>query len=283
VIVDPQGIDIEGNVNDSLNSISRLADRLALLRDAGESAIFRLNLSQLKHLGPDGCAMLTGSVLEARIRGIQFDVVWPDRAGPLRAFIEFSGMRHLIDGSELPDLLDPVNVTVPLRRFTQSLYSDARPILELLARFGTVSEDLRISLEIAVNETVQNIVDHSNSRLGGLGCARYMSTQSELRVSIMDWGDGILTTLRRTYPDTINDRHALERVLYGGFSAQSRRNNLGRGIDNLRTVVTSALQGSLFILTGNAAVEAKAGNEPRYVDLDVPFRGTAVCFTLPRD
>jgi hypothetical protein len=280
--VQKQTISIEGNINDSLSSVARLVACLSPLRETGEQSDYCIDLSKLRYLGPDGAAMLAGSVLEARGRQIHVDVTWPTAPGPLRAFIRFSGMEHFLDGVSLPDLHDPLNVTIPLRPFRQSRHTDAHPILELLARFGDVSEDLKTSLEIAVNETVQNIVDHASSPIGGLGCARYMTAHAELRVSIMDWGDGILTTLRRKYPDTVDDRHALERVLFGGFSALSRRNNLGRGIDNLRLVVTQALRGSVFILTGGAAVEVKGSNEPRYVDVHPPFRGTAVCFTLPR-
>ena len=139
MIVEPESILIEGNVNDSLSSVKDLVARLAPLSVCGQGSSFRLDLSKLRYLGPDGATMISGSVLEARSRGVSAGVVWPAGAGPLRAFIEFAGMRHLLDNADLPDLADPVNVTIPLRQFSQSLHSDANPILELLGRFGEMS------------------------------------------------------------------------------------------------------------------------------------------------
>ena len=274
---------LEGNINDTVNSLRFLADRLSPLRDCGNDSPLTLDISRVKYLGPDGATMLCGSVLEARNRGIDIDVRWPEEPPALEAFINFSGLRHFLAAQALPDQQHPENVTVALRNFEQSRVNDSDPILELIARFKSISEKLRESLEIAVNETVQNIADHSHSSIGGWGCARFMARDGEVRVSLMDWGDGILTTLRRRHPDTSSDRQALERVLFGGYSALSRRNNLGRGIDNLRMVVTKAMGGKLFILSGYAAVEAKANGEPRYSDLEHGFRGTAVCFSMPVD
>jgi hypothetical protein len=215
--VQPKTIAIEENVFDSLDSLSHLIASLVPLRAVSDGSNFCLDLSRLGQLGPDGATFLSGSVLEARSRGVSVSVVWPS-LGPLLAFTQFSGMQHLLDGVGLPNLRDPVNVTVPLRQFTQSRHTDVDPIIELMARFVDVSEKLRDSLAIAVNETVQNIVDHSSSPVGGLGCARY---------------------------------------------------------------VTKPLRGTVTIISGNTAVEAVGESGLRYSDVPVPFRGTAVCFTLP--
>lgn len=132
-----------------------------------------------------------------------------------------------------------------------------------------------------MNECIQNIEDHAHSAIGGLGCARYMKGSREVRVALLDWGDGILKRLRVRYPDTRDEVHALQRVLFGGYTSKARPNNQGRGIDNLRSVTTEAFGGDLYIVSGRGAVDIKGGQPPRYVSLPHEFQGTAVCFTLP--
>lgn len=251
------------------------------LRAARPHETLLLDLTNLRYLGPNGAAMQCGSVLEARFRDVQVTCRWPDGPPALLAFIEESGLKGHLEGLPvaLPDDLE--TVTVPIRQLRESRHQDSHPILDLVARFQQVPEGLQDVLQIAFNETVQNIFDHAASAVGGFSCARYMRRDSEVRVALIDWGVGILDTLRRRYADTISDEHALQRVLFGGFSALSRRNNTGRGIDNLRTVVTEAMSGRLFILSGSGLAEIIGDRPPRYSPVNPPFRGTAVCFTLP--
>jgi hypothetical protein len=274
-------INLEGDVNDRLRSMRYLIEHLSPLRklSAGQSAV--VDLSKVHYLGPDGAVMIAGSILEARQRQVAVRLVMPSGPVPLVAFLEFSGFNHLLQQSSLPELDHPENVTVPLRQFRQSRHTDPDPILHLIGRFEPISDDLRLSLEIAVNECVQNIEDHSRSDLGGLCCARFMTRDREIRVALVDWGEGIRTSLQRRYNDIQDDVDALQRVLYGGYSAKTRPNNLGRGIDNLRSVVTQALGGNLYLISGNASADFQGRRSPRYDRLQYGFQGTAVCFTLP--
>jgi hypothetical protein len=200
----------------------------------------------------------------------------------LAAFLQFSGFNRLLLNGPPPEVDHPQNVTVPLRLFDRSRHGDPEPVIQLISRFERVSDDLKLSLEISMAEVIQNIEDHSRSPIGGVGCARFMRGKlREVRVALIDWGEGILTSLQRRFPDTRDDIHALQRVLYGGFSALTRSNNLGRGIDNLRSVVAEQFRGDLYIVTGKGAVDIHGHAAPRYAAIPYRFEGTAVCFTLP--
>lgn len=274
-------VSIEGNINDRLRSAQALIERLAPVRQSAAGDHVAMDLTKLRYLGPDGVAMIAGTIIEARQRGVQVEVRPPDGPPPLLAFLAFSGFNHEVLGGAAAEVDHPDNVTVPLRRFVRSRHTDPEPVVQLVSRFEPVSDDLRQSLEIAINECIQNIEDHANSPIGGLGCARFMAQQHEIRVALVDWGDGILCSLRRNHPDTRDDLQALQRVLSGGYSAKTRPNNLGRGIDNLRSVVTDFFGGNLYIVSGNAAADLRGQRPPQYHTLSSGFRGTAVCFTLP--
>lgn len=272
---------LEGDINDTRNSFVNAARRLNPLREVQSSQSASLNLEKLHYLGPDGVSLIAGAVLEARKRGVVIDVRPPTAPVSLSAFLAFSGFDHLILDKLPPEVGHPENVTVPLRQFHQSLHQDPQPILELISRFESVSEDLQQSLEICVTELVQNVEDHSRSIVGGLGCARYLQHSREVRVALVDFGDGVLRTLQRRHPEIQTAQQALMSIAQGGYSARSRRNNRGRGFENLRSIVTDFFAGSLYIVSHDAAAEFKSGVKPRYHGLNFRFDGTAACFTLP--
>lgn len=280
--MDKLAISLEGNIDDRLASMKYLVKKLLPLRNLTAGTTAALDLSKLRYLGPDGVVMIAGSIVDAQQRGVQVQVNRPAQPNSLVGFLEFSGFNHLVLGTPLPDLTHPENVTVPLRRFVQSRHDDPEPIIRLVERFHPVSDDLRFSLEISVNECVQNIEDHALSAIGGMGCARFMKQSQQVRVSLVDWGQGILSSLRRRHSDTTTSEHALRRVLYGGYSARTKINNQGRGIDNLRSIATEAFGGNLFIFSGDGAVEIQGHRPPKYFsDPSNYFQGTVVCFTLP--
>lgn len=274
-------IHLDGNVDDTLKSLEYLIERLSPLPTLSNDDCALLDMSKVHYIGPDGIVLITGSVAEARRRNINVRVTTPAAPPAVGAFLEFSGFNHWMSGTPMPQQDHPGNVTIPLRQYKQSHHADPEPIRDLISRFEPVSEDLQVSLGVAVTECIQNVEDHAQSPIGAVGCARFMRRKREVRVALIDWGRGILNSLQPRYPVIQNAEEALRRVLHGGYSAKTRMNNQGRGIDNLRAVTTEAFGGDLFIISGNAAVEIRGRSQPRYHTLRCSFQGTAVCFSLP--
>ena len=270
-----ESINIDGKVDDSLRSTCALVDKLVPLRKLQQGDVATVDMSKLRRLGVDGVTMIAGSILEARKRGLAVSVALPTEPPGLPPFFQDSGFNHLILNGAPPRAGDPKNLVMSLRRFDRSRYENIEPIVQRIAREKPVSGELRQYLQICIDECLQNT----------LGCARFMLSADEIHVSLMDWGEGIFNTLRRRYPDTRDEVMALERVLYGGFSARTQSNNLGRGIDNLRSVVTESFSGSLYIITGRGTVEIGDRRKPRYASdlMQEGFQGTVVCFALPLD
>ena len=130
---------------------------------------------------------------------------------------------------------------------------------------------------------MQNVEDHARSPIGAFGCARFLRNVRQVRFALVDCGEGVLKSLRRAHPEITSSRQALESIARGGYSARSRRNNLGRGISNLRSIVTEAFAGNAYIVSDDAAGEFRSGAPPKYHQLDFTYCGTAVCFTLPTE
>ena len=105
-----------------------------------------------------------------------------------------------------------------------------------------------------------------------------MRRDKEVRVSILDRGRGIEESLKQKHADTTPE-NALKRVLKGSYSALSRENNAGLGINHLRNIVAQ-LGGNLYIISGEARAVCNA-NSVQFGLNDFCFRGTGVFFRLP--
>jgi hypothetical protein len=214
------------------------------------------------------------------INGCEPEVVLPDSPPGLRAFCTFSGLRNQLFGEPEPDISDPRCVTVPLRRHSKSHYQDAEPIQRLIRAqaSASTSEDRLDQLGIIVSELMQNVEDHAAST--AISCARFFSKKNEVRVAIVDLGRGIASTLRKKYVDFSDEMALRAVVLEGGYSAQSRRNNLGQGLSNLGNAVQGA-GGMLTVMSETALLELRPGHKARTSQIQFRFPGTAIFFTLP--
>jgi hypothetical protein len=272
---------IDFNVNDRPPSIRALLHRMQPALHPVSKEPVRIDLRKCHYLGPDATAILGAVILMARDAARTAEVLLPDTPPQLAAFCEFSGLNHLVKGTAEPDMTHPDSVTVPLRRLEQARHGDVEPIYNLIRAYADLGGPLEDALGIAFTEVVQNVVDHSGSPIGAVTSARYLTGRHEVRIAVVDMGLGIGTTLRRSHPDTRDARHALARVLEGGFSARTRQNNLGQGINNLRLTVTSQ-GGEIFLISENANALVRAGSRrPRFETSPDRFPGTGVFFTLP--
>lgn len=278
-----QIVSVKGIVDDRLSSAVYLADRLRPLCAAVSAPAIHLDLSRLEYIGPDGITLLAAHILAARARGLEVSVGAPSSPASLVAFLESSGFDEHVLGKILPVDASTTNSTVPLRRFDASKHGDVEPILNLIARFEPATGTFRDAMEIAINEIVQNVQDHAHSPIGGWGSATLFPEDREVRVALVDLGVGIPSSIRKTHPDLASDAAALQAVSTGGFSARSQRHNAGRGIDNLRSIVTELFAGSLYLFSGAASLEIRSGEQPTVRSLPLSLAGTMVAFTLPLD
>jgi hypothetical protein len=111
-------------------------------------------------------------------------------------------------------------------------------------------------------------------------CARYMQRFRQVRVAVVDLGAGIHSTLLKQYPSLSSPREAIEKVLYGGYSARSRVNNAGQGINNLRICV-GGRGGNLTLISQSGLVHVVPQRTPHATTAPFHFPGTAIFFTLP--
>lgn len=266
------------NLQDSEKAIIAFLNRLhpAFASNSG----WTLDLSTCQYIGPDAATLIAALYHAARLKNTPVKVILPSSSPKLDAFCHFSGLKHLLNSeSPPPDTSHPDCVTVPLRQIRKALHADTDPIIRLVQSFGQVPDSFVERLGFAFSEVIQNVEDHSQSPIGTMTCARYIRKTSEVRVAIVDTGLGIGTTLRKKHPTIASNADALRLVLTGGYSAHSKLNNAGRGIDNLRTTIVGG-GGSIVLLSEDVHTTLRPDHPPK-ITPNLRFPGTAVFFTLP--
>ena len=266
-------------MNDVCSAVVQAISRLKVALDKAEGRGLRVDLRKCQYIGPDGAVVIASYALYARSRGATIEVLWPDGPRQLRDFCERSGLFDLIEhpGGGTNAAAGGAMPVMPLQRFDRASFQDADGIVRLVHSYLSLSDDTEDALRVCVNEVTQNIEDHAESPVGGVMMARYL--RNEVRVAIADCGLGIDETLRPKYPE-LGPSEAIRKVLRGGYTAHSRDNNQGLGINNLVRIIKYH-SGGIFIVSRCVRVDVRPGREPVFGDLPRAFWGTGVFFTLP--
>jgi hypothetical protein len=269
---------IDFNVDDTRADVHTLLARIAPILAAPTGTNWVLDLSGCRYFGPDAVAIIAALYRRAWATGSLAAVPLPSEP-KVAAFCAYSGLARLCWLKSAPNTDHPSNETVPLQFVQGSSWNDADPIIRLVHRhlaLDAVSED---SLRTCLNELLQNIEDHAESPVGGVFCARYVSTRKEIRVAVADAGIGVGTSLRKRFP-AMDDRQALTAVLRGGFTAKSRDRNLGQGVFNVSRMVHNA-GGQFSLISGQASAHVGDGRHVAAQAVAWKYPGTVVMFTLP--
>lgn len=272
---------VDFHVDDRPGSICAFLERISPILGQEAPGAWHLDLSKSPYIGPGAAAILVTTVLEARRRGQTPRVTLSADPPKVRAFCEFSGVNHYLNGRQPPTDEHPDSATTPIQILTESKFNDPDPIIRLIRHYGGVNDESEDLFRICMNEVIQNVQDHAESAVGCATCARFMKGSGQLRIAIVDRGLGISTTLRRRHTDIPTAQAALERVVQGGYSAKSRPNNRGCGISNLCAIVVHQFQGEIFIVSEGVFADGKAGRLPVSRQLKTRFPGTGVFFTMP--
>lgn len=274
---------VDFNIDDTPPSLVAFLRRIEPFLIAIDSPSFwlpTLDLSMCQFMGPSATTLIASLVLEARLQRRPVKVIPPVGPHKLLAFLNYNGFDALLGNGGPPDCSSPLCETVPIMNLRGGQRGEAEDILKLVRRHTHVTEENAEYLRIGFNEMVQNVVDHSKSKIGCVASAKFNSFKGTVTIAVIDRGLGVLKTLQTRYPDLNTSRRVLQSVIDGGFSSKSRTSNAGLGISNLAHFVRN-LYGRLWIISGSAWIAVDASKptesgEPR----DWSFKGTAVFFTL---
>lgn len=206
--------------------------------------------------------------------------------------LEDSALSALFTNSGLSQSSSAKGVIVPLIQFRESSWSLGEVAVTLLSRHREIGPDFEDYLRLSIFEIGQNVIDHAQSRVGGLMCCRFDEPGNRIAICVADFGMGIEASLKRAGQDTQDFQSVLDAVFEGGVTSRSKPTNRGLGISNLVNAVKECRGDMVLLSSGTAATARFTATHfvkgfalvPRPHSRDLkpqPFPGTVVAFTLP--
>lgn len=147
-----------------------------------------------------------------------------------------------------------------------------------------ITPALREALVLIVLEIYLNAFEHGHSPVGVITCGQHQVEKRRLRLTVMDFGVGIPSNVRR-----FTSRPALRAstAMKWAFEQGTTTNPVGgrprgMGLDLLKEFVRLN-HGALTVLSHDGIASFKGGTPPRFINRQLPFRGTLVDIVLRCD
>lgn len=138
-----------------------------------------------------------------------------------------------------------------------------------------IPQDIFSALEWSVNEICDNVINHSQSKIGGFIEIVAFIKQGHISFTVADAGKGILNTLKEGIPTLRTDLQAIGEAVKAGVT---RNKNFGQGnglAGSLR--ITTMSNGSLDIISGNARFYATSTDNHTFESMpNQSYKGTCV-------
>ena len=211
------------------------------------------DLSETEKIFPFGIILVTCTIQECLFRRQKCSYV-PPISKTTKGFLSKMGFNKffaLPDSSEsesVPTMkLEHKNLQLAWRLNLDPVLIDH--LVEVFRYHLNLSQGIRGSLKLSFNETITNVMDHSESKIGYYVCAQSYPEENQLIVCITDPGIGILSSLKKSplYSRLRNDCSAIEKSVEEGVS--SRDSAAGLGLNHILKFA-KVNEGKVYIVSG---------------------------------
>lgn len=242
----------------------------------GRAAARVLDATRTERLGPMGVALLALAITRRRARGLGDLSLRVPRTRGAAQFLREVGFNRFLTAERAND--NPAGGTLSMRHLFQLTPAYTEEIGKLVAqRVPGTPEELGYLIEFCLNELLQNVFEHANSREGCFVVTRWYARSENVCIAVVDGGVGIPAALRRKSIAGLHKRSDQDVVIAAvtrkGITSREGAKQGGLGLKLLREAVTER-GGKLFALSSTARVvftptAARARKSP-------VFRGTAI-------
>jgi hypothetical protein len=245
-------------------------------RNSQEATII-FDLSKTEFITPLAIIILAGSISECINLQKKAKYKRPDNhktreflAGiGFNKFFKIPGDEHKIESPN-----------VQLKRLFGIDYMLTEQIVEVFGKSIQMSEGVKDSLVMSLNELMTNVFDHSESQRGCYVCAQSYRRARTIRLSIADFGIGIQSSLRKVpaYQHLASDYDSIVLAVQQGVSSRIDK-DAGYGLTHINRFIR-VNEGRMTVLSGSGKVSwnftgKKKRSELKQV-MNFPFQGTII-------
>ena len=136
------------------------------------------------------------------------------------------------------------------------------------------------ALNIAIDEIISNIEDHSGAKFGWIN-AQYYPSKKFLEVCILDLGVTVASRYKKVGKIFNSDPEALKNALEG-YSSKPELIR-GSGLPTFIKMITQGLGGEIIAVSGGAIAYASKRQGPLVRKISTNWEGMIVSFRIPRN
>lgn len=268
---------VGGKVN-SFNVIDFCA-AISIFNSSGANQL-TLDFSTVTNAYPNGMLPIITTVQNLRLAGIDVYVKLPTDDNCRKLFRSVNWAFHLA-----PDQFEPSEATHDRHLVTTSFNNATEQknaiddLMDVVIRNMELPRDIISGLEWSINELTDNVLNHSNSTIGGLVQATTYRQHGLIAFAVADGGRGVLNSLREGIPTLRTDLQALGEAVKSGVT---RNPQFGQGNGLAGSLRVATMTGGSFEITSGIGRLLTTSNEtiksPRKPFQ--AFNGTLVCGQL---
>ncbi len=224
----------------------------------------------------NGMLPIIATVTKLRTKGIKIKIILPNDHN-VRKLFRSTNWAYFLDNKEFTK-----SESIHDRHLVTKQFSDYKEIawimkdfMEVVLRSMHIPKDIFSALEWSVNEICDNVINHSQSQVGGFIEINTFSKKEQISFTVTDVGEGILNTLKEGIPTLRTDIQAIGEAIKAGVT-RNKEFGQGNGLaGSLR--ITTMSNGSLDIISGTGRFYATANDSQKTEGtINQYFKGTSV-------
>ncbi len=267
-------IDISGKVN-SFN-VRDFCSAISIFEKSGQPNL-TLDFSNVINAYPNGMLPIIATIEKLRQRGINIYIRLPHNDNTRRLFRAVNWAHYLN-----PNQFEKTESTHDRHLITTNFKTAIEQknavddLMEVVLRNMELPRDIISGLEWSINEITDNVLNHSESTIGGYVQATTYPKEGIIAFAVADAGKGILSSLKEGYPTLRTDIQAMGEAIKIGVTRNPDKGQ-GNGLaGSLR--VTTMSGGSFEITSGMGKLVSTQEETQRHNRTDFQkYEGTIVC------
>lgn len=251
----------------TLNSAIEYAFRLGM-----DKIVF--DFRKVVKVFPNGMLPIICAIDDVRDTGIKMEVLLPVD-GDTRKMFRSVNWAYYLEPNKYDKSESTYDRHLVTRRFetAEQQLTVVNDFMDVVLRSMKVPKDIVSGLEWSINEITDNVLNHSESKHGGLIQVSTQLKENKIVFAVADNGRGILTSMREGFPKLRTDLDAIGEAIKAGVTRNPKFGQ-GNGLaGSLR--VTNLTKGSLEILSGRGRFKSTDERIERRI-LSGEYNGTMV-------
>ena len=235
-----------------------------------------VDFGKVKKVFPNGILPVICTLDFHRANGLAIYVKLPDK-NDIRRLFRSVNWAHYLSPEQFDKSESTYDKHLVTKRFenAEEQKSVVDDFMDVVLRNMAIPKDIISALEWSINEITDNVLNHSESKFGGLIQASTYIKEQRIVFAVSDSGRGILKSMQEGFPNLRTELTAIGEAIKAGVT---RNPQFGQGnglAGSLR--ITNLTGGSLEILSGNGRLKVTERETNRKPLRNISYKGTMVC------